>query len=288
MKRIEISHSTQYSFGAPVQLEQHMLLLRPREGHDLRIAASELNISPEAKLDWRRDYYDNVRCIASFEPGQVNTLTIASRLEVELYETMPLNFLVAEHALHFPFDYLPEEQTALRPHMEPLYQDDATLMDWLAPFRKLPADTETFTVLDKLNHQIHDQIRYQAREEPGVLRPAQMLEGQQGSCRDMATLFMESCRRLGIAARFVSGYAHAPSTEAGGASSHAWAEAYLPGAGWKGFDPTNASVVGPDHIPVAVHRDPEAIPPVAGSIIGPDKVATGMTVNVRISQLAIE
>jgi transglutaminase-like putative cysteine protease len=108
-----------------------------------------------------------------------------------------------------------------------------------------------------------------------------------GSCRDLATLFLESCRRLGIAARFVSGYQHGPATEAGGGATHAWAEVYLPGAGWKGFDPTHASVVGPDHIPVAVHRQPEAVPPVAGSFTGPQGETPVLTVDVQIAPAAV-
>jgi transglutaminase-like putative cysteine protease len=83
----------------------------------------------------------------------------------------------------------------------------------------------------------------------------------------------------------VSGYVHGLATEAGGAASHAWAEVYLPGAGWKGFDPTNASVVGPDHIPVAVHRHPEAVPPVAGTFTGPRDVSRTLTVAVQINEL---
>jgi transglutaminase-like putative cysteine protease len=119
-----------------------------------------------------------------------------------------------------------------------------------------------------------------------VLTPAETLRLGRGSCRDFAALFLESCRRLGIAARFVSGYVHGPAAEAGGASTHAWAEVYLPGAGWKGFDPTNLAVVGPDHIPVAVHRKPESVPPIAGSFTGPKGLAPTMTVDVKISQLS--
>ena len=102
----------------------------------------------------------------------------------------------------------------------------------------------------------------------------------------MAALFLESCRRLGMAARFVSGYVHGPATEVGGASTHAWIEVYLPGAGWKGFDPTNVAVVGPDHVPVAVHCNPEAVPPVAGTFIGPVGVAATLTVDVQINRLS--
>jgi len=144
---------------------------------------------------------------------------------------------------------------------------------------------ETFEILTWINHRIHNDVEYRAREEEGVLPPGESLRLAVGSCRDMAALFLESCRRLGIASRFVSGYVHGPATEAGGASTHAWAEVYLPGAGWKNFDPTNDSVVGPDHVPVAVHSNPEAVPPVSGSFTGPVQVAVEMLVDVQINQL---
>jgi len=286
MKRIEIHHVTRYSFGSPIQLGPHSLLLRPREGHDLRISHSMLNIAPEAVVTWRRDFYDNVLALATFGGDLVSDLVIESGVEVELYDTMPLDFLVEDHAVHFPFRYEAEELAALGPFLEPVYGDHPRLTDWLAAYHQFPEGTETFAILDRLNRQIHANVDYEIREEPGVLAPAETLRLSKGSCRDMAALFLESCRRLGIAARFVSGYVHGPATEAGGAASHAWAEIYLPGAGWKGFDPTIAAVVGPDHIPVAVHRHPEAIPPVAGSFSGPTGLSPVLNVDVQIRQLA--
>lgn len=286
MKRIEIRHITRYDFGIPVLLGPHNLLLRPREGHDLRIAASMLNITPTAVITWRRDFYDNVQGVATFGGLWASELTIESRLEVELYETMPLNFVVDDHALFFPFSYSPEEQIALRPFLEPVYADDVLLADWLSPYHQVTQRAETFSILDRMNRQITNDVAYELRNEAGVLHPAETLRRGKGSCRDMAALLLEACRRLGIAARFVSGYAHGPSAEAGGATSHAWVEVYLPGAGWKGFDATIAAVVGPDHIPVAVHRHPEAVPPVAGSFTGPANLLPTLTVDVRINRMA--
>ena len=285
MKRILIQHGTRYCFGAPVKLGPHTLLLRPCEGHDLRIVSFVLDIMPKAVLTWRRDLFENVLAIAAFDVEPVTELTITSRLEVELYETMPLNFLVEDHALHFPFRYRPEEEAALRSYLDPVYNDHSRLALWLAPFQRVPKNCETFSVLDRMNRRIHAEFSYEVREEAGVLAPAETLQAGAGSCRDLAALFLESCRWLGVAARFVSGYVHGPATEAGGAASHAWAEVYLPGAGWKGFDPTNASIVGPDHIPVAVHRHPEAVPPVAGTFTGPRDVSRTLTVAVQINQL---
>jgi transglutaminase-like putative cysteine protease len=285
MKRIEIHHTTSYAFGASVRPGPHTLRLRPREGHDLRIASSALRIDPDAAVTWQRDMYDNVLGVATFAAGPVDALTIESRVEVELYDTLPLDFVVEEHALRFPFKYRPQERTALGPYLKPVYRDHARMVHWLEPYRKSPKGTETFVILDGMNGQIHGEFGYEVREEEGVLPPAETLARRRGSCRDLATLLMESCRWLGIAARFVSGYVHGPATEAGGAATHAWAEVYLPGAGWKGFDPTSASVVGPDHIPVAVHREPEAVPPIAGSFVGPKGLAPLMTVDVRINRL---
>jgi len=106
---------------------------------------------------------------------------------------------------------------------------------------------------------------------------------KRGSCRDYSALFMEACRQLGIASRFVSGYLHAPTTEVGGAATHAWAEVYIPGAGWKGFDPTIGEVTGSKHIAVAVARHPETVPPVSGSYIGNGGAI--MSVSVQVNQL---
>ena len=285
MKRIEIRHLTQYRFNSPVRLEPHTLLLRPREGHDLRIVSSTLDIRPEATLNWRRDLYDNVLGIASFDGQPTRSLEILSRVEVELYEIMPLNFLVERHALLFPFSYRADERTGLAAFLEPTYPADAGLSQWLEQYRQVPRDTETFNLLDRMNRQIHADISYQMRDQEGVQAPAETLRLGTGSCRDLAALLMEACRRLGIAARFVSGYIHVPATESGGAATHAWTEIYLPGAGWKGFDPTHAKVVGPDHIPVAVHRHPEAVSPVAGSFIGPKELNSSLSVDVKINQL---
>lgn len=286
MKRIRIRHSTRYGFASPVRLGPHTLLLRPREGHDLRIAASELEIRPAPVLTWRRDLYDNVLAVAAFDEVPVSELLIESRLEVELYDILPLDFLVEDHAVRFPFNYRPGERIALGPYLEPVYPEDPRLAVWLEPHRSAPRNTETFALLDALNRRIRDDLDYEVREEEGVRRPAETLRLGRGSCRDLATLFLESCRRLGIAARFVSGYQHGPATEAGGGATHAWAEVYLPGAGWKGFDPTHASVVGPDHIPVAVNRQPEAVPPVAGSFTGPKGETSVLTVDVQIAPAA--
>jgi len=142
---------------------------------------------------------------------------------------------------------------------------------------------ETLSLQSKLNKAIYSEFQYRMREEAGVQSPTQTLELGSESCRDYATLFIEACRCLGLASQFVSGYLHAPATETGNASTHAWAEVYLPGMGWQGFDPTIGEVTGNRHIAVAVARNPEAVPPVSGSFIGPEATMPTMLVNVQVN-----
>ena len=141
---------------------------------------------------------------------------------------------------------------------------------------------QTFTVLDTFNRAIARDFRYQAREEQGVQSPAQTLALQSGSCRDLAALFLDGCRLLGLASRFISGYHTSYANEQGPGSTHAWVEVYIPGPGWTGFDPTAGLVTGNEHIAVAVARHPEAVPPVAGSFLSATSLTPSLFVSVRV------
>lgn len=285
MRRLKINHITEYRFSSPVTLQPHRLLLRPREGHDLRIVSSKLDISPAHQVRWHRDVFDNSMAVVSFlESSQ--RLTIASEVLLEHYEEAPLDFVVADYAVNHPFEYSAEERVNLSPFQSFVYPSDQwALRDWVNRLGFGQRSGETYVLLDQMNRAIANNFTYIKREEPGVQPPAQTLTNRSGSCRDYAALFMEACRYLGLASRFVSGYLHAPTTEAGGAATHAWAEVYLPGPGWKGFDSTSGEVTGSRHIPVAVARHPEAVPPVAGSFIGPRGPAPILAVNVQVSRL---
>jgi transglutaminase-like putative cysteine protease len=285
MQRLQIHHVTEYQFTAPVTLQPHRLLLRPREGHDIRIESSMLEISPAHAINWHRDVFDNSVAVVSFlEPAQ--QLTVASDVIIQHYEQAPLDFVVEDYAVNYPFVYNAEERVDLLPFQTSVYSaDQQALQNWLGTFGLAGGSVETYSLLDRINRNIAKEFTYKVREEQGVQPPAQTLTSRSGSCRDYATLFMEACRHLGLASRFVSGYVHGPSTEAGNASTHAWAEVYLPGPGWKGFDPTSGQLAGNEHIPVAVARHPESVPPVAGSFTGPAGPAPTLVVDVRVSTL---
>ena len=282
MRRLQIDHTTTYHYFDAVTLLPHKLLLRPREGHDIRIESATLAITPTYHLRWHRDVYSNSVAVVSFtEPS--TQLSISSRLLLQHYEDQPLNFLVAESAVYFPFQYDVAEQIDLGPYLVPIFaQDQPTLSAWLQRFWQPGQVIETYVLLDIINNAIAYEFIYQPREQPGVQTPATTLVRQGGSCRDFATLFIEACRYLGLAARFVSGYQYSPVSAQGQGATHAWSEVYLPGAGWKGFDSTSGRVVGNDHIAVAVSRHPEAVPPVAGSFFAPIPQSPRMEVTVQV------
>ena len=144
---------------------------------------------------------------------------------------------------------------------------------------------ETYLLLEWINKAIATGFTYQQREEPGVQTPATTLTSCTGSCRDFATLFIEACRLLGLAARFVSGYLYSPTLPLGQGATHAWSEVYLPGAGWKGFDSTSGQVVGNNYIAVAVSRHPESVPPVSGSFQAVNPQSPVMSVVVEVAEI---
>lgn len=285
MRRLKIEHTTTYDYSAPVILQPHRLLLRPREGHDIRLESSRLDIFPAHRLQWQRDVYGNSVGIVSFMAPSAR-LAIVSEVVLQHYESQPLDFWVADYAVNFPFYYAPEEQVDLGPYLLSVYQEDRWgLGEWLRRFWQPGQVLETYVLVDRLNNAIAHDFCYQMREEPGVQRPLATLAKRSGSCRDYATLFIEACRYWGLAARFVSGYLHSPATVQGDGSTHAWSEVYLPGAGWKGFDSTSGQVVGNEHIAVAVNRHPEAIPPVAGSFLASQWQESVMRVRVEVMEL---
>ncbi len=285
MKRLRIRHSTSYRYSEPVTLSPHKLMIRPRAGHDIQLEKSSLTITPSHTVKWHRDIYGNSVAVAAFlEPSK--ELSVVSEVVVGHYEAEPLDFLVDENAVMFPFHFDPAERLDLIPYQTLCFPSDCgSVRDWLQQFWRPGQLIETYVLLDTINKHIVQNFAYTMREEPGVRRPSETLQKRAGSCRDFATLFIEACRYFGLAARFVSGYLNCPDTVQGHGSTHAWAEVYLPGAGWKGFDNTSGIVVGHDHIAVAVTRHPADAPPVSGSFTGEISRRPTMKVKVEVSEL---
>lgn len=281
MQRFKIIHRTYYGFDDQVTLGPHRLLLRPREGHDLRIESSKLDISPDAVVRWHRDVEGNSVATAAFSTP-TRRLAIESEVVIQQYNQSPFDFVLDERAVNYPFEYPAADQQMLSPYLATDPPEDA-VRDWTADFLNEAEAIQTHQLLGRISARIHDTLQYRSREEPGVQGAGQTLEIGSGSCRDFAAVFIAAARQLGMAARFVSGYLNAPPSPTDFGSTHAWAEVYLPGAGWKGFDPTTGLLAATNHIPVAVARDPESVPPVAGSFRGcPDST---MDVGVWVQEL---
>jgi transglutaminase-like putative cysteine protease len=284
MRRLQISHLTEYRFPDPVSVLPHRLLLRPRENHNVRIESSLLDISPTHTVQWKRDVLDNSVCLVAITQP-TDLLRIDSTVVIQHYDENPFDFLVDDYALMHPFAYTASDRIELEPFLAAVYPDDReSVVGWLQASGWQQA-TETFALLDSINRGIATGFSYQLREEQGVQSLGTTLQMRSGSCRDFAALFTEACRHLGLASRFVSGYLFTWAGDARNAATHAWAEVYLPGAGWKGFDPTSGEVAGDRHVAVAVARHPEAVPPVAGDFLGTAQQRPIMSVTLRVSEI---
>jgi transglutaminase-like putative cysteine protease len=283
MKRIRITHETQYHYKELVSFGPHRAMMRPREGHELHIAVGRVEIEPKASIRWLRDVYDNSVAVVTFEePGSV--LRILSEVDVDLYHDAPIDCLIEPTARTYPFQYAPSEQLELMIYRLPSYPyDGPTLQTWLSELYCPGQIIETFDLLNRLNTRIHESLRYAERYSPGVQLPHETLALGSGTCRDYAVLMMEAARHWGFGARFVSGYIQLHEGQHG--ATHAWTEVYVPGAGWHGFDPTNNKRVGSEHVSVAVAREQEKATPLSGSWDGPVNAFDRMEVSVQVVAL---
>lgn len=284
MSMLTIRHRTRYRYRAPVRLGRHRLMLRPRESHDLRLVSNTIEIAPAASLLWASDVFGNA--VASVDFATVaDSLTIDSTAIVELNASPWPVFDIASSAVRYPFRYSSDETTDLGALLTPQYFDpENRLAEWAQGFVR-GTETDTLALLKDLVCGVAAKISYQSRDEEGTQSPRQSLERGWGSCRDFAVLFVEAARCLGFGARIISGYVYNPDLVAAssGASTHAWAEVYLPGAGWITFDPTNRAVGAFNLIPVAVGRSIAQVMPVAGTFLGMTDAYQGMSVDVDVT-----
>jgi transglutaminase-like putative cysteine protease len=283
MKRIRITHRTEYFYHEPVSFGDHRILMRPREGHDVRIVGSNVSIEPAATIRWLRDIDGNSVAIASFSQP-ADTLRIVAEIDVDLSNDQTIECLIEPGAKMYPFQYSPEEQVDLVPYRLPSYPyDGPALRDWLRELYTPGQFIDTFQLLTRLNTYIFEKLRYNLRYDPGVQLPHETLRLGGGSCRDYAVLMMEAARHWGFGARFVTGYIQMAEGQHG--ATHAWTDIYLPGAGWRGFDPTNNKLAGSEHISVGVSRSQEKAAPISGSWAGPSGAFDRMDVSVQVVAL---
>lgn len=288
MIALRIRHRTTYRYAEPVRLGPHRLMLRPRESRVLRLLRHDVTVVPAATVSWAHDVGGNAVATVTFAAA-ADHLAIDSTADLELDVVPWPVFDIAASAINYPFFYPRADWIDLGALAIPQYPDPGgRLRTWAQGFvRSNP--TDTLSLIKDLSAGVAHQIWYQGREDEGTQSPVATLDRGYGSCRDLAVLFVEAARGLGFGARIVSGYLYVPGrtgqfgSDAG--STHAWAEVFVPGAGWISFDPTNRSVGGLNLIPVAVARDIHQAMPVSGSFTGSTSAFQGMSVEVIVEPL---
>src|ERR1700743_1071287 len=288
MPVLTIHHKTEYRYTHPVAFGEHRIMLRPRDGHDLRVISGHLDIVPEPmSLRWIHDGVGNSVAIATFDE-RAQPLTFSSTAVVEHNPAEEFALTADDPAYFYPFLYDNEEFPDLVQFITPQYGDPAgELSAWARNFLDAEGPTPTFNILSHMTHGIREQFSYRKRHEHGTQHPLDTLQTGSGTCRDYALFMIEALRRLGRAARFVSGYLFIPDDRnegyVGGGSTHAWVQVYLPSAGWIEFDPTNGIIGNRDLVRVAVARDPNHAVPLQGSWTGLPGDYLGMQVHVEVT-----
>lgn len=272
--RVALNHSTKYTYDRLVTLSPHVIRLRPAPHCRTPILSYSLRVTPDPHfLNWQQDPYSNYLARVVFPKPEATEMTIEVDLIVDLTVINPFDFFVEPSAEIYPFVYEPVIAKELAPYLEtePLGRH---LGEFVESVRRSKIPINDFLV--SINQRLHDMIRYVIRMETGIQTCEETLQKASGSCRDSAWVLVQVLRRLGLAARFVSGYLIQlkPDVEAldgpSGAETdftdlHAWTEVFLPGAGWIGLDPTSGLLVSEGHIPLACAADPLSASPVMGS-----------------------
>ena len=285
---ISISHVTRYRYDRPVEFGPHRLLIRPRDGHDLRVLEAHLSLTPPARMHWQFDVFGNSVAHAVFSaPSDV--LEIRSDLLLKRYAGQPENS-VTDRTLHqLPIGYSADNLVDLAPFIPMQFpQEREALEQWLnGTFLDRPNEIPAF--LSALSATIHASFTYSRREERGTQSALTTVNRRSGTCRDFAFLFMECVRYFGFAARFVTGYLHvqADGNDAlqGGGSTHAWADVYVPGEGWVEFDPSNLIEASQSLIRIAVTRTPEQATPISGTYRQGVGIFLDMFVDVNVREV---
>jgi transglutaminase-like putative cysteine protease len=294
--RYDIVHTTVYRYSKPVTFGEHRVMFRPRDSHDLRVLATDLQVNPEAIVRMIQDPHSN--SVALVQPIQPSLeLRLVCSFTIERADVTQDLSLLSPAAEYLPFAYSVQDRLDLEHYLRPHHDDpEGKLIAWAHQFFRHDGPTGTRDLLERMNQHINQNFRYEIRDEEGTQTPLQTLALGSGSCRDYALLMMEAARRLGVATRFVSGYLYdaaldlgAIGTEeavTGAGATHAWLQAYLPGAGWVAYDPTNNLLGGNQLIRVAVARDPAFAAPVSGSWFGDPDAYAGLEATVQVKRQA--
>lgn len=273
--KVRITYEAIFSYQEPVSFSPHTFRLFPKIDRSLALARTHFRTNPGATVHYRRDIFDN-EVASCFYPEPSKTMEVELELEFLLKEKNAFDFLLENHAYKFPLNYRSEEQLLLAPYLAGSSLD--------LPFWK-PSPGPTLDRLIELNTALFENIRYERREQGPAQSPEETLTKGSGACRDFAQLLAAALRSNGIATRLASGYLceFASKEKKAEGALHAWCEAYLPGAGWLGLDPTNGILCNQNHITAAVGLAFEDISPLSGNYYGDQKVASTLEARLELS-----
>ena len=285
MSLLRIIHETTYNYKTAVRFGPHRLILRPREGHDVRVEEMRLKIAPEFELEWSRDVFGNSVATAHFL-NPADHLRIRSEVLLQQTAPFPLRSARPFTVVPFPVEFSGLESAVAAAYRATTFPKDvARVKEWTRQAIDLTGIRGAEDVIAAVARTIRKSIRYRRRGAKGVQTPTVTLAESSGSCRDMATLMLEVLRALGLPARFASGYLDCAASEAGRASTHAWAEAYLPEIGWIGYDPTLGEATSGKHVVTGVSNHPRGVMPVSGTFFDKQNSYLGMKVSVQTERL---
>ncbi|MGB6016924.1 MAG: transglutaminase family protein [Nodosilinea sp.] len=284
--RYRIRHLTQYRYQQPVTLRHHILRLRPRSDGAQQLLNFDLEVTPcPSRQTAIADLDGNTTLGLWFEPTPVEQFTLVTTAAIETYRSNPFDYLAEPWATTLPVDYPTTVRTTLLPYLSPVHDPIAAGVVDLAQAIAHRTDGNIGAFLTALASHIYETCDYTIRATghpwPGGITWAKKL----GSCRDFAVLFMEACRAVGLAARFVSGYEEGDPTLAE-RDLHAWAEVYVPGGGWRGFDPTHGLAVSDRHVALVASPFPNQTLPIYGSTQEGSRVSSVLETKISVEALA--
>jgi transglutaminase-like putative cysteine protease len=281
--KISVTHSTVYRYDFPVYLEPHIFRLRPRTNGAQRLLAFDLRIEPMPAGTTECLDQDGTLALNAWFNTPTSELSVLSQFTVEMLRQNPFDYVLDGESLNLPLWYLEPLCAALAP-----YRNDARVAESVKSYAKWIAagvQWNTLSFLTALSWQIFQTCRPVIRPDGSPWTSDRTLDSQEGSCRDLAVLFCDACRVMGLAARFVSGYECA-SEMAQHSYMHAWAEVYLPGIGWRGYDPSRGLAVSDSHVAVAAGFDPDLASPVAGWYSGAAGSRMVASLNLQVDHAA--
>lgn len=275
--RVLVQHRSRYVYPRPAHLGPQIVRLRPADHARANIESFALHIAPEHRLHWQRDPYGNHVARITFKAGQaISILDLAVELAVDVRPINPFDFFVDDRAKTVPFAYpdgLDAELAGFLDAQDPAYRTGKLASEFL---KTAPSSGVTVDVLVEMCQAVRSRVAYVIRDEPGIWTPEETLANGRGSCRDSAVLLIALLRSRGIAARFASGYLiqladegmipdEPKGVDRDVVDLHAWAEAFVPGAGWIGLDATSGLFTGEGHIPLACTATPANAAPLWGT-----------------------